>query len=388
MHGHEKPRKDEGAMTAGWRIFTDAFFDFLPLLKGNVQLMKNFWIKWLLHYISSKGAVLVFALIYAFLAVTGSTFSWITSSDTVVNEVEQDGVFSTVIEEEFSPLADWKSGTKAAKTVTAYNSGTMDAVVRISFEEVLTGTIPAATDTLVPYPIPDVPNTYPATVPVEQYSDWPLASAIFTVNLPIGTPSGLVVKAKPSALAEEYHFAVYQELSGGNTQQVTADFSVNGTTLTVSNLQYWAHSNVDSVNAAAAWGKALITAATPTPPISGDIGHLALHYGGNPVGEYFLIHYTNMITSFTSPSADAGKWFYNDEDGFFYYLGKLPSGSFSESLMDGLTLSTGMTAAHLGLHLNFVVNLEGQQNRAEALEDHWGLDPDGTLYSRLAAYCS
>jgi hypothetical protein len=195
----------------------------------------------MLRYICRKSTALAAALLYAALAVIGSTYAWITSSDTVVNTMEQSGFFDAAIVETFLPVTGWKPGTQAEKIVSACNAGTYDAVVRMSFEEILrTLDVPAQ-----PYDEPAPSGAVPEHCPAGAYAGWAdAADAFAAVVLPAGSPAGLAVKAEPSsAVAGGYRFAAYRALADGNAQRVTADFAVNpaGDTLTVSGVKYWSY---------------------------------------------------------------------------------------------------------------------------------------------------
>jgi alternate signal-mediated exported protein len=85
----------------------------------------------------NKPTVLVFAVLYSLLAVIGSTFSWITSSDSRVNEFRGETRFGTTITEAFTADMAWRPGTPLAKEIRVTNVEQTPAFVRGTFEEVL-----------------------------------------------------------------------------------------------------------------------------------------------------------------------------------------------------------------------------------------------------------
>jgi len=337
--------------------------------------------KQLLHNLTGKSAVLFVAVVYSLMMIVGSTFSWITSSDTQINEFSREtrSEFKTLLSEVFVPVSDWIPGTSVTKEVRAYNAGTYDALVRISFEEML-WLLDQLSDV---YESPDEEDTLPELISLSQYDDWLDAETMFDfIVLPPGTESGLEIRVNPSSVPGQYQYAIWQALPGGVGQRVSARFSANGDTLTVDDIWYWGHS-VSSAETAA-WGVVVSSgAASATPPLSTDVMWLLTDFCGN-----ITIDYDDLITSLTSPSADEGKWFYNEDDGFFYYIGVIAEGGFSPPLINGLSLAEHAGSAYYGMSLKFIVYLEGQRNLKDLLTDVWGLNPLSDLYLTLETFCA
>jgi len=89
----------------------------------------------------SRNLFAALALLLALVICAGATFAWVTSKETVVNAFASDGYAlsdSVVIVEEFNPDGEEiEPGSTIDKKVRAVNTGTADAFVRISFEELL-----------------------------------------------------------------------------------------------------------------------------------------------------------------------------------------------------------------------------------------------------------
>jgi alternate signal-mediated exported protein len=92
-----------------------------------------------------RWAVLALAAAWSFLAVAGSTFSWVTSSDTKVNEFRGEVRFGASISEQFTANAVLRPGTAVRKEVRATNMEQAAAFVRMSLRQALAlrGTDPA-----------------------------------------------------------------------------------------------------------------------------------------------------------------------------------------------------------------------------------------------------
>ena len=318
--------------------------------------MKKFNVKW----IYSKGALIAFALLYSFFAVIGSTYSWITSADARVNEFRGEERLEAILVEVFEPNMDWKPGSSIAKEVRAYNNGTADMIVRLSFEEAL-----KMPDRLAPFTAPD-----DSGIVLPEYckaSDWADADTVFGGGL-VGVPSGLTVKARQLeplvSGSNRYEYAAYHALGDGKYQRVTASFEPRGNVLAVSNIQYWGYMGY-TIPVAAAWRESF----------PDDIDRLLTDPGG-----MIAIDYNSA--AFDDAAPVSRKWYYNREDGCFYYIGKLAPGEFTPSLLEGFTLNTDAPTSYSAMRLDFTVCLESISAAAPAL-GQWNLEPGGNIYNAL-----
>jgi len=308
----------------------------------------------------SKGFLLVFALLYSFVAVVGSTYSWITSADTRVNKFAGEDRLETILVEVFEPDMDWKPGSSIAKEVSAYNNGTADMVVRLFFEEAL-----KKPEGPVPFTAPgDSGIVLPEYCKISDRED---AATLFGGGL-VGVPSGLTVKARPLKTlvggSNRYEYAAYYRLDDGRYQRVTASYEPRGNILAVSNIRYWGYTGY-AAPVTAAWRETLPEA----------IDRLVAD-----TGKMIAINYNSAAFDDTSPAA--GKWCYNRGDGCFYYIGKLAPGEFTPSLLEGFTLGADTPVSYSAIRLNFTVYLESVSAAAPALGE-WELEPGSDVYEAL-----
>ena len=342
----------------------------------------------------SKGTLIAFALLYAFLVMLGSTFSWVTSSDQKGNEFAGGMGIKAVIAEDFVQQNHWRPGENVTKIVSVLNDGTSPVFARVSFEEIISTKVPSSMPE--PYEDPEEEGVIPEYCRIDEWDAWEDADDVFDAlvflegTLPADMPDGVVVKVLESpADAQRNRYAIYQEMdTPGLYRRMTALFSVSGATLTVSNPRYWGYETTEVYEAdlEAAWGLVNETGATATPPSAADIGRLI-----GDAGEKISINYANVINfpnaaaALTTVGTDEGKWFY--ENGFFYYIGKLEPGASTVSLMTGLTLADDADVTYSGMNLQFIVNLQALQLKAAALTDEWGLGTSSQLYAHLSSFC-
>jgi hypothetical protein len=71
-----------------------------------------------------------------------------------------------------------------------------------------------------------------------------------------------------------------------------------------------------------------------------------------------------------------GDWWYNKEDGYFYYIGKLASGqSTMNNALDAVGLKAAADNAYINLNFDLIVEMEGIQNVKDAVKSAsgWGM---------------
>ncbi|MDR1513350.1 MAG: BsaA family SipW-dependent biofilm matrix protein [Propionibacteriaceae bacterium] len=316
--------------------------------------------------------------------VVSATFAWFTANSSVVNSLQtntlSDG--SVDIVEVFTPPTEWRPGQTVTKQVAAANNGEGDVLVRVSFEEVMLWLQrPAAgNDTaLSGAQIPQIFNAAPYLA--DPWKD--------TTGLTMsGKPDNVTVRVKTHVADGKtaYSFVAMHPLTGdyaGKYQRVTADFQVTGTTVVMSNVKYWAFNGY--TKAEAAWAKFADPKTGETPEIR------AYDQIKNPIvdklNKKIVLNYTDY-DDLDTPTPN--KWFYNAQDGFFYYIGKLEPGQSSGTLLESLTLDPSADNAYSGMKFDLIVNLEAIQNTADALSSAsgWKLDPASALYTELKKHCA
>ncbi|MCL2512841.1 MAG: hypothetical protein FWF08_02975 [Oscillospiraceae bacterium] len=95
-----------------------------------------------------------------------------------------------------------------------------------------------------------------------------------------------------------------------------------------------------------------------------------------------------IILNFGNISATPtdGLWYYNEDDGYFYYMGVLGAGQATPYFLESVTLSGDATGAYSGLHFDLIVNMEAIQNTKSAVESDTGWDLSLTAPPALDAF--
>jgi len=81
--------------------------------------------------------VLGASCILAALIIAGSSFAWFTSQDEVTNRLTATANYGVSLVEDFTPPKDMTPGQEVTKTVSAVNTGNVDAFVRVALENKL-----------------------------------------------------------------------------------------------------------------------------------------------------------------------------------------------------------------------------------------------------------
>lgn len=81
--------------------------------------------------------ILTASVMIAAVIVSGSTFAWQTSEDSVTNRLTSDADYGVSITETFTPPADWLPGQEINKDVGAVNTGNISAFVKLTLSNAL-----------------------------------------------------------------------------------------------------------------------------------------------------------------------------------------------------------------------------------------------------------
>lgn len=300
------------------------------------------------------------------------------SSDHVVHNM-QTGVIqddSVSVFDVYVPPEIWTTGEQAVKQVSVVNNNQRSVLVRISFEEEITHLLSEGTQRAERSPNPD--DAYiPVEVNTSGYSSengWVTPEEMDLDTK--GIPEGMKVLGK-STDGETPGFAIYystQYEGKSINQKVTANFSVSGTTLNVTNIQYYFYEGVqaDTID----WtGKSDTGSKVSVPPIQERIHTFLSEPSVN-------ISYVGNVFS-----SQEGGWWYNQGDGYFYYLAKLEPRQTSEFLVDHLYISSSAGTIKVD-ELKLNINMEAVYNTKQSLtsEEGWGL-ADSDLIDLLSQYC-
>ncbi|MDR1952887.1 MAG: BsaA family SipW-dependent biofilm matrix protein [Clostridiales Family XIII bacterium] len=342
----------------------------------------------------NKKLVICTSSALALIMVIMATFAWFTANDAVKNHLEtaqiSDG--SARIVEVFTPPTNWTPGQTVTKNVSVANDGTEDILARVSFEEMMDLLkVPAsAKDKMASG------DQIPQTVNPANYNDAAGYKDITKTNLTVkNLPGDVTLRVKTDTTTGSkvaYSFVAYAPITSGTHngkfQRVTADFAVNGTEVTVSNLKYWAFDgrNKDT----AAWAKFVKPQITnPAAPIKKP-GRADINNPITDSGKKITLDYTDKnISTLAKPVEN--QWWYNNGDGFFYYIGKIAPGMSTVSLLDSLTLDPSAGPEYGGMAFDLFVNMEAIQNSKAAITSAtgWNLNPtaDKDLVDALSQFC-
>lgn len=366
----------------------------------------------------NKPIILVMTILLAFATLAaGTTFAWFTSRDSVVNHLETDQLTNgdVKIVEVFDPEDPLNPGVDVNKDVGAVNTGSADALVRISFAEVLkklanSGAASAATAVWN-----GGTTTIPQLVDSKAFASGGAYSAANgwadITTAPAGTfdltglsiPSGVTVlyKATVSGTKTTYQFVAYATIGShvpatkydGLLQNVSAEFAYNKTTKAVTvkdnEWNFWQFDlATDSVKAK--W--AALTAFADIDPTFGAAKTPAVTLPRTAAQSDPLIEllFTSAVKTNIAQCND-GDWWYNQADGYFYYVGKLASGQATKNnLLDAVGLNAAADNSYCNLSYDLIVKMEGIQNVKEAIKSTAGWHMADTaatdaLISRLEA---
>ena len=372
-----------------------------------------------------KPIILLLAVVMAFVMMLSATFAWFTSADGRVNHFEtliMDG--SVTIFELFNPPTDWKPGESITKNVAATNNGEADVLVRLSFEEVLRmlGNDAAQHSTTAPVTANadltglDLPVTT-ATAGYTVGNGWVEITNVASGGTALGLakvsgiPTGAKVWGKSATDADgkiAYTFTIYMPVTYKYThldgtvltktvnQKMTADFEVTDTgskELTVSNAKYWYYT-------------AKTTTQVDWAADNEKIGKAPYETGSFPSNAQTLADVETLLadsnemlklvfgTAFDNSASVAGvadnKWWYNEDDGYFYYLGAVAPGTTTENLLEGVTLHEDAGNEYGLLEYDLIVLLEAIQNTTDAVKSAsgWNINDTSDIYTKLAGYCA
>lgn len=342
--------------------------------------------------LKSKKSVMGLSVVLAMVMVLSATYAWFTASDSKTNRLETaqitDG--SASIFEVFTPPTEWKPGQTVTKQAGVANNGSGSILARVSFEEVMDRLNVPAQDFTAPASGVQVPQIFnKAAYLAAPWTD--AAGAGLTV---VGLPADVTLRvqkvvtgAGTPAEKTSYSFITYHEITSGDyagqSQRVTADFLVEGTQLTVSNVKYWAYTGRTVTEAAWAVFQNPQTTATPSIRPVADID-----YPATDAGKKIAIQYSDR-TALTDTAPTAGKWWYNPADGFIYYIGKIEPGTISPNFMESLTLDPSAGETYAGMRFDLIINMEAIQNTVDAIESPtgWNLAGNTDLINALTPFC-
>jgi len=361
--------------------------------------------------LKNKKLAAIMALTLCATIVAAGSFAWITSSDKHLNRFETASNFSgdLSLSEIFDPPTDWMPGQTVPKNVSVINTGNTTMNIRVSFEEILNkiisnGGAPFTTNdfSTLNYGTGsraggdlDLNGDVPVTVDVTNFltgtNGWYTPA---NINYDAGVsplPSGAVVVVTQSGssfgakawipvtyngamvnqLINLGEFVMSESVSGGGYDTIL----IKGTGGEITYPFYKGYSTAE-----ASWAGTNHYTSSGTGPDKPATANTGKAVTDNKI----LLEYVAANLNNTTP--EAGKWFYNPADGYFYFCGAVAPGGATNSLLDGVKLDGSADANYSGMFFDLGVIAEGIQSTEEALRaaDGWNLS-DATLIAALLA---
>jgi len=373
----------------------------------------------------NKKLIMVLAIVLAVAtAAAGATFAWFTANDQVINHMETDQFSNrdVRIAEIFDPTDPFNPGVDINKDVWVVNTSDTNALVRVSFAESLlllanngnaikanAGWTPATTGTTT-MPQMMSANAFNAG---GYYNGWNDLSAT-PLPAPFSTsgtiPTDVVVLwddtviGTPPNEKTKFEFVAYHVINAPGTsydgKYQTVDFKSvqNGNDIIFSDFGYlqfeqsataaqgrWAQLNSflpPAVTGTTFTDLTLYPLASPLRQNADFVANTVLSPGlrADSVADpnhYIELAFTPNVKTDLSTCVK-GDWWYNQADGYFYYIGSVDSGQTSEKILDAVGMKQAATSAYCLAEFDLLVCMEAVQNVKEVLSSNaaggWNLD--------------
>jgi hypothetical protein len=100
---------------------------------------------------------------------------------------------------------------------------------------------------------------------------------------------------------------------------------------------------------------------------------------------------TYLYGTQVSKELTKGNWWFNSDDGYFYFIGVIEGAQSSPNLLTSLKLSDQVSEQLSSMKFSLTVNLDAIQTSGDALISGWNLDTSktetGKLYQALIELC-
>ena len=371
----------------------------------------------------TKKTTLILTVALAVVVAVSGTFAWFIASQDKINHLKTADNLADGVEifEIFDEPHDWKPNQEITKNVGVINAGNLPVLARLSFSEALAfaGAPVGVADPYLVKLEETCTHVHDALcggtigVPCAHDGDGGCTECTYGVNAPIpvlfnSTPFNntngwyrlsdlTALSVTPPALAALNGLkldAAYDDLEvwitcvtttgstprttysvvafapidlagneyNGMDQKVSFDFSVDATSKIVSltSVKYMQLGPRSEYNSN--WKVDL--------PDNSEIGYSvaetkAAAIPSSPYGQYIEFIYDALDSTFATAG---GKWFFNEDDGWFYYIGKVAPGTISPNLLESLKLDADADSYYANLTLDLTVHMEAIQCTAEAVE--------------------
>jgi hypothetical protein len=320
----------------------------------------------------SRKSTAIVSIILALVIALSATFAWLTSTTSRVNHFENNGYMvddgSVVVNETFTPDEDWEIGETVTKQVSVTNAGSVPVLARVSFEEILNI---LANNGEVSYVASDAtPGTglIPAVIDDSVYSAWTALNPSTTISAYV-LPANLTIKKAPTGDT----LVAYVTNAGVSQSVKVGEHEVSGSNIDIKAklaLAYW----TEGSNVYDSWTNTNLNATAPWSTLFSSDSHAIPTNGAATATSQLssLIGYNYNAAGVDNSTATANKWYYNADDGFFYYLGIIAPGASSAQLLDSVTLSAAAGKAFAQVDYNISVTVQSIEAVEEAISSNEG----------------
>lgn len=337
---------------------------------------------------NKKKKWLVTAAALAAVAAMAGTFAWFTSTDNVKNEFEG-GIAGNDIEivETFTKPDTWEPGQEVNKDVAIMNTGNYDSLIRVSLKETMS--LLKNAKVVIESDVAKLPTDYYlfplGTVDTAGYKDATLNAAV-TKDFPKIGQAKLIVKEKEDKTLADgtkvYKYVSYWETTSAPSKQFYAktggfDRAANGTITPKQAPAFKFVSLERNTDVVRDWADQT----NLYKPVFTANGASVTAVGASD--QNIIIEFANLTVGQTP---EAGKWFYNDKDGNFYFMGVVKPQAQTAQLIDSVTLSSNANNDYSKLKFSLDVNAKGIQAFKEAVDStEWVNKTNDTLAKALQA---
>ncbi|MDR1928100.1 MAG: hypothetical protein LBQ33_05625, partial [Oscillospiraceae bacterium] len=169
---------------------------------------------------------------------------------------------------------------------------------------------------------------------------------------------------------------------GGQKQSAKADLYVENGVIKIvpGSLKFYAFDGRATTQTAwADFAVKQVTGATLAIPAASAIGTSQLD-------SLIQLNYSaDLISALTVSSADKDKWFYNADDGYFYYIGNVEPGTITNLLLESVTLDKSAGSQYTSMLYDLYVNMEAIQPLESAVTASSGWNLSGANAANIIA---
>jgi len=359
-----------------------------------------------------KPLIMVGAIVMALMMVLTATFAWFSARDEIVNRFRTGEAMANMnLHETFVEPDDWKPNQTITKEVSVVNTGTAPGIVRVTFDEFMSVQAPAynADTAFTPamFALGETPMRMDISAHLGAHETLAAAGYIQVTTNPSELLNGLrlggeaadygaaQVWAKltaagtgtPASSTDSWDFVMFApiaplSLTGleGDALAAAVEFNAlpayqaisfdrawdnDNRTLTLTNIFYRTYGLRTDMSAD--W-----TVAAERPSNTGFSSAEALinaipANAGN-YNQNIRFNYTSAI----SATPTAGSWYFNADDGWFYFIGLINGGESSPGMLQSVTmLSTATGAFYSNMLFEITVKMHGIQHTDDAIAAEW-----------------